>query len=174
LPIQRERHTDFPKIESSGLKGCLRDAFKDSGVGQTIINAIFGPENSGDYAGAMAITDARILLFPVKSLKGVFAWITCPMVIERFVRDVMMIDKNTKSENPANEFQFPIDDFASLVKDDKSQKAKITSICGVLINSENSKKIVLEEFSIEVKDSESKEVGKVAEWLSKNVLPSDP
>ncbi|MCS7299878.1 MAG: type III-B CRISPR module RAMP protein Cmr4 [Spirochaetia bacterium] len=173
LPIQRERHTDFPKIESSGLKGCLRDAFKDSGVGQTIINAIFGPENSGDYAGAMAITDARILLFPVKSLKGVFAWITCPMVIERFVRDVMMIDKNTKSENPANESQFPIRAFASLVKDDKSQKAKITSICGVLINSGNSKKIVLEEFSIEVKDSESKEVDGVAGWLSENVLPSD-
>ncbi|MCX8029870.1 MAG: type III-B CRISPR module RAMP protein Cmr4 [Brevinematales bacterium] len=171
LPIQRERHTNFPKIESSGLKGCLRDAFRDSGVEQTIINAIFGPESSGDYAGAMAVTDARILLFPVKSLKGVFAWITCPMVIERFVRDLMMINKNTKPENPTDELQIPINEFASL---DNSPGAKITSRCGVLINSENSKKIVLEEFSIEVKDSESKEADKVAEWLSKNIFPSDP
>lgn len=28
LPIQRERHTAFPKIEGSGLKGCIREAFE--------------------------------------------------------------------------------------------------------------------------------------------------
>ena len=28
LPIQREKHTGFPKIESSGLKGCIREAFE--------------------------------------------------------------------------------------------------------------------------------------------------
>ena len=28
LPIQRERHTTFPKIESSSLKGSLREAFE--------------------------------------------------------------------------------------------------------------------------------------------------
>lgn len=28
LPIQRERHTDFPKIEASGLKGCIKEAFE--------------------------------------------------------------------------------------------------------------------------------------------------
>ena len=28
LPIQRERHTSFPKIEASSLKGALREAFE--------------------------------------------------------------------------------------------------------------------------------------------------
>ena len=28
LPIQRERHTTFPKIEASSLKGALREAFE--------------------------------------------------------------------------------------------------------------------------------------------------
>ena len=28
LPIQRERHTSFPKIESSSLKGAFREAFE--------------------------------------------------------------------------------------------------------------------------------------------------
>jgi CRISPR-associated protein Cmr4 len=28
LPIQRERHTQFPKIEASSLKGALREAFE--------------------------------------------------------------------------------------------------------------------------------------------------
>ena len=26
LPIQRERHTSFPKIEGSGIKGCFRSS----------------------------------------------------------------------------------------------------------------------------------------------------
>ena len=30
LPIQRERHTGFPKIEGSGIKGCVREAFANS------------------------------------------------------------------------------------------------------------------------------------------------
>jgi CRISPR-associated protein Cmr4 len=29
-------------------------------------------------------------LFPVKSLKGVFAWVTCPMVLERFKEDLKL------------------------------------------------------------------------------------
>jgi len=28
LPIQRERYTNFPKIESSALKGCVREAIE--------------------------------------------------------------------------------------------------------------------------------------------------
>ena len=28
LPIQREKHTDYPKIEASGLKGSIREIFK--------------------------------------------------------------------------------------------------------------------------------------------------
>ena len=35
-------------------------------------------------------TDARILAFPVRSLRGVFAWVTCPMVLERFSRDLSL------------------------------------------------------------------------------------
>ena len=32
LPIQRERHTNFPKIEGSSLKGCIREAFEEQGA----------------------------------------------------------------------------------------------------------------------------------------------
>jgi len=69
LPIQRECYTGFPKIEASGLKGCLREAFDSIlGNGRTEVEIIFGPEAGEHHAGAMSITDARILLFPVKSL----------------------------------------------------------------------------------------------------------
>lgn len=86
MPIQRERHTNFPKIESSGLKGSLREYFettlKDK---KTEINLVFGPEkNGGEHAAAFALTDASVLFFPVKSAKGVYALITCHSVLKRY------------------------------------------------------------------------------------------
>jgi len=55
------------------------------------LSLVFGPEDTEEaHAGALVFTDARILLFPVKSLKGVFAWVTCPMVLERFKEDLKL------------------------------------------------------------------------------------
>jgi CRISPR-associated protein Cmr4 len=39
------------------------------------------------YAGCVQIMEAKILAFPVRSLAGCFAWLTCPAVLERFKRD---------------------------------------------------------------------------------------
>jgi CRISPR-associated protein Cmr4 len=52
--------------------------------------AVFGPktDNAGDHAGAISFTDARLLAFPVGSLKGVFAWVTCPEALRRLRRDL--------------------------------------------------------------------------------------
>lgn len=89
LPVQREVHTGFPMIASSGLKGAMREkAEQDWGKGDKV-NAVFGPENA-DAAGALAVTDARILLLPVRSLQKVFLWVTCPIVIDRLLRDVKL------------------------------------------------------------------------------------
>jgi CRISPR-associated protein Cmr4 len=109
LPIQRERHTGFPKIESSGLKGSLREAFeKTTGINQVEIHKVFGYDDDAadtavkasfinkkdrEFAGALAVTDARILLFPVKSQKGVFAWITCNRVLSRFEDEMINLAK---------------------------------------------------------------------------------
>lgn len=94
LPIQRERHTSFPKIEASSLKGALRESFEEK-IGRTIGQLLkaFGPEETGGdsiSAGALGFTDARLLLFPVKSMKGVFAWITCPKVLRQFSSDLKL------------------------------------------------------------------------------------
>ena len=48
-------------------------------------------EDSGDlHAGALGFTDARLLLFPVKSMRGVFAWVTCRQVLTRFLQDIQV------------------------------------------------------------------------------------
>lgn len=90
LPVQRERHTHWPIIPASSLKGVLRAASRPNDQGdRDAWMAVFGPETAqaSDHAGALALTDARILAFPVRSLLGVFAWVTCPAVLDRFRRD---------------------------------------------------------------------------------------
>ena len=42
------------------------------------------------------MTDARILAFPVRTLKGVFGWITCPLVLDRYKRDLKLVKMNPK------------------------------------------------------------------------------
>ncbi len=105
LPVQRERHTQWPMIAGASLKGVLRDACRppttDDGSHDQWL-AAFGPETTraSDFAGALAFTDARLLAFPVRSLRGVFAWVTCPTVLDRLRRDAKLLAGN---ENPPPE-----------------------------------------------------------------------
>lgn len=86
MPIQRESHTSFPKIEASSLKGSIRSEFTSKNSEEEA-EKIFG---RGDDAGKLGFSDARILFFPVKSVKGVFAYITCPMVLDRLKEDLKL------------------------------------------------------------------------------------
>jgi len=93
LPIQRERHTSFPVLWASGIKGVIRNLALREWNDKDKINTIFGPdpEDASDFASCISITDAKILLYPVRSVKGVFAWITCPFVLKRFKEDLKAI-----------------------------------------------------------------------------------
>jgi len=99
LPVQRERHTQWPTVPGSTLKGILRDACRprDGDVDKEDWLAAFGPEtqDADKHAGALAVTDARILAFPVRSLRGVFAWATCPAVLDRLRRDAALANCNS-------------------------------------------------------------------------------
>jgi len=69
------------------VKGSKRDPPKTE--------IIFGSttSNAGDHAGAIAVGDAKILLFPVRSAKGVFAYVTSPLVLKRFKEDMELVGK---------------------------------------------------------------------------------
>ncbi len=92
LPIQRERHTGFPVIWGQSLKGVLRRAYErlDNSQSKQKTEVIFGPptDRAHEHSGAISVGDAKVLLFPVRSLKGVFAYVTCPLVLGRFRRDL--------------------------------------------------------------------------------------
>lgn len=96
LPIQREKHTSYPKFESSGIKGVMRQYYRNVWDDAKLVK-FFGPEakdsdNDDSAASCLGFMDGRILLFPVKSVKGVFAYITCPDVLKRFQRDMEIGD----------------------------------------------------------------------------------
>ena len=99
LPIQRENVTNWPIIQPSGLKGALREHFESREKHLVLsdptykekIDEVFGPEAGADHAGAIALTDAKLLLVPVCSLKGTFAYITCPLAISRLRRDLLAL-----------------------------------------------------------------------------------
>lgn len=89
LPVQRERHTDWPVIPGSSIKGVLRETTENG-----LRDRLFGAgDNDGTSAGALSFTDARVLAFPVRSLKGVFAWVTCPQGLQRWSRDGGLVGK---------------------------------------------------------------------------------
>lgn len=90
LPIAREKATGWPIIPASSLKGVLRDAL-DNGQNKAWINLAFGKdvrEEEQGEAGALCFTDQRILCLAVRSYYGTFAYATCPLVLQRFVRDM--------------------------------------------------------------------------------------
>lgn len=155
LPIQRERTTNYPIVQASSIKGRLR-AEARSKIGQGItaeeVKAIFGPEtgdNASEHAGALSTGDARILLFPVRSLAGVFAWVTSVDVLARFQREATLAGFSPNWALPSE----PGKDEA-------------------LVNGNTLKageSVVLEEFSFVPKqDATAKAIG---EWLASNALP---
>ncbi|HHW39901.1 MAG TPA: type III-B CRISPR module RAMP protein Cmr4 [Syntrophomonadaceae bacterium] len=88
LPVAREKTTDYPVIFGSSLKGALRDRAEQVwGTEDERVKRIFGEQES---AGAIAVTDARLLLLPVRSLSGHFKWLTCPYLLERYSRDLKL------------------------------------------------------------------------------------
>lgn len=85
LPIARDKATSHPILPGSSIKGCLRDAAD----GQPWATKVFGPDtkNASEHAGAVIFGDANLLLLPVRSLYGTFAWVTCPLALDRYRRD---------------------------------------------------------------------------------------
>ena len=107
LPVARERTTNFPIMPGTGLKGVLLQRARERWAGPKSkpddlpeeAKVLFGSEDEapadGDtarkkavhYAGCLQIMEAKLLAFPVRSLAGCFAWLTCPTALSRYQRD---------------------------------------------------------------------------------------
>ncbi len=153
LPIQREKVTGYPMVQASGLKGCLRSEclLVNGGAGTLDIPEIFGPEDSS-YAASISFGDARILLFPVRSLNGTFAWVTCKEVLEGFRRSLTGCSQQVPDWN---------------IPEITDPQMALRSGAGV--NIPNQAQIVLEEYTFTSERNEV--VSEIAEWLANYAIP---
>lgn len=97
LPIAREKATGIPYLPGSSLKGTLRDLCTHQPK-----EDVFGPSTAtaGDYAGSAQFSDQRLLLLPIRSLKGTFAWVTSPYLLQRMSRDAKSADETSCPDLP--------------------------------------------------------------------------
>jgi len=115
LPIQREGHTGWPCVFGSAVKGALRtraeevtaeevysrgthfaeqDDYREEAQDVPEISTVYGPPTAraSDHAGALIVSDARLLMLPVRSLTSHFKWVACPDALARLVRDADWLD----------------------------------------------------------------------------------
>jgi CRISPR-associated protein Cmr4 len=150
LPVQRDIHTGFPIMQASGLKGAMREVSeKKLGENSECVNIILGPKGS-EHAGAISITDARLLAFPVRSLSEVYVWVTCPMVLDRLKRDMALLN-------------LPKDSLPTIAA--AKDKAYVSEGSGL------NGKIVLEEFSLAIDNSKANDIKKWIDEIIK-LMPS--
>jgi CRISPR-associated protein Cmr4 len=154
-PIQRDKVTGFPIIQPSEVKGAIRDYLEDNLQNEKDkIKELFGPEDKDNesFASALSFVEARTLFFPVKSLYGIFAYITCPLVLNRFAKDTGL--------NLTSEFEAVDDRVAVLSSSDSIIKV-------------NNNQIVLNEYPFNIKANVFPKAGEkdFFEFLKDSIFP---
>lgn len=154
-PIQRERHTEYPMIAGSGLKGAVRHHFwsqlddssrKDKA---NLLNRLFGPDTSAsDFAGAVSFGDAQLVAFPVRCVKNAFVYATSPTALARAARLLGLVNINAG--------------WPGITVDERHCKL----VNPALMNGE---KLLLEAFEYSVHVDQS--LMKISAWLANNALP---
>jgi CRISPR-associated protein Cmr4 len=174
-PIIRERHTGFPVIPATTLKGVFADEWnetakkkreKNDGTEEEIEiiqrsadgKWLFGEtEAENAFAGALQFSEAKLFAFPIRSAKGSFAWITCPLMLARAARDGVLDNGLVPSfPKPANG------------QPDKSDERAFFAATGPLALGD---KVVLEEYTFS--HTANDEAANVGAALAK-LLPRDP
>lgn len=153
LPIAREKSTGIPFLPGSTLKGVFRDGCSDP----ILRKNVFGPETSGDpseHAGAVTFTDARLLLMPIRSLRGVFVWATSPLLLRRLRRDAYGYNDIPR--------EIPVPGKDECLFDGDGNNLKV--MVGI------QEKVILEDLPLDPK-SGTNAVTSWATWIGKNLFP---
>lgn len=151
LPIARKKATGVPYLPGSSLKGTLRDACTDDAVRKKV----FGPDtnNASEYAGSVQFSDQRLLLLPIRSLAGTFAWVTSPYLLRRLIRDAESVSgSSTPSAVPTPGPN------ACVVSDNG---------CQITLNNQ----VILEDLDLAA--TSQKDASAWAQWIGSQIFPTD-
>ena len=157
LAIARDRATHHPYVPGSSLKGALRARAVETLTKQQAWD-MFGPDtqNASDHAGALVFGDANLLLLPVRSVAGTFAWATSPYLLMRFARDAAEAGVNVGAIPPA-----PVD-------------VAICTVCpgtALAVSVGGAPKVVFEDLDFEREESET--LKPLAKMLADLIFPGD-
>src|SRR5438270_6115937 len=143
LPIARERPTGIPLIPGSSIKGALRA--RSQGKDAQMTRDVFGPDtaSSSDHSGSVQFSDAHLLLMPVRSVRGTFAWVTSPYLLQRFAR----VAKEAKEAGNAGL------DFSGLPASPKEKECCVLSDT-LSIPFQKGKRVVFEDLDFTVADDQ--------------------
>jgi CRISPR-associated protein Cmr4 len=155
LPIAREKATNLPILPGSSLKGTLRARCENADD----CRRVFGPDmeerqSDDSHASSAQFSDQRLLLLPIRSLAGTFAWVTSPYILQRFARDIADVQLSLPD---APILTLPDDDSSCAVASDTS-KIKVDN------------NVYLEDLKFE-KVQISKDAKVWAEWIADRVFP---
>ncbi len=93
LPVAREHTTRFPHIPGSGVKGAFRVWAEEKPALKPEIKTLFGAASGDDTgndagAGTVLFGEARLALLPMRCTTDSFKLATCPLIINRLLRDM--------------------------------------------------------------------------------------
>ncbi|MDT3426164.1 CRISPR-associated protein Cmr4 [Paenibacillus forsythiae] len=184
LPIVRERTTEWPYVPGSSVKGVQRRYYsrlaangEDPEITPEWVEALFGRAEGERHddagpdegiAGALVLTDSRLLAFPVASHYGVFAYVTCPSVLRRVIRDSEAVGADFPpldmdaldarlDADPHAAFVYP---FSKLLKESNEQESDGTE----------ESEVILDEFSF-IASRFSDEQRKWVDWCADQLFP---
>lgn len=159
LPIAREKATGLPFLPGSSLKGTLRACCDVKECAQ-----VFGPdmlalESESNYASSAQFSDQRLLLLPIRSLAGTFAWVTSPYVLRRLMRDIA--DAEVTPPKEVGIPTIPDTDTCAVV----NTQSKITIDTTVYLEDLDLK--------AQIDDATDDATSEWAKWISERVFPND-
>jgi CRISPR-associated protein Cmr4 len=154
LPIAREKATGIPFLPGSSIKGALRTSASEDQ------KKIFGSdpgETEQVRSSSVLFSDQRLLLLPVRSIAGTFAWVTSPYVLHRFMRDLAEVQVKSPTK------QIPEIEDAGQCRVTGQSKLKPTK--------ENM--VYLEDFDLKITDGPNGQLDEWAGWLSAQIFPGE-
>lgn len=157
VPIARARATRLPMVPGSSLRGVLREQI--SGGDEHTARTLFGPRSitssEDSFAGALTIGDAHLLALPVRCLAGIVSYVTSPFILRRYQRD----RDRAGIATPA------------LPADPVSGEATVTSDINCLKDTEDKKKLVLEDLDLTARKDDS--LPPWAKQIARTLYPDD-
>ncbi len=154
-PIQREVHTGHPMVPGSAIKGALRHEAAARKLPDADVADVFGPATGdGDNdkrSGAVAFSDARLVLFPVRSATRGFVYAASPLTLG-------MLRRTAERAGLTAGWDAEFEDMGERM------------ICGASWGGEDN--VDLELYSFERHGAWSEKAQGIANWLAENALPS--